>query len=434
MRIKSATIILCMLLFRILASGQSQEDRFARIYPVFNQHKNWSARWFGTIDGRMHVSMYLARNKDNEYRGLYTYESSGLSFQLEGEMNDEGLINLKEIDSLQRVTGSFVGDIHQDVFSGEWQDYKQYQSMPFELLSGKFPDDAGSYQVFRAPRFPDITLLIEKKSGLVYLTILRNGEFIKTILEQKPDKVYLYKGTLENSEGSLSEVLFSLNPNLYYIEILDEDTRRLSIRLEEQVRIPNIARDHTTFGSTVALLYPHTQNQKFNSWIFEKLKSWYSEQITKMADLDQNISDFMHEERFSKNAIAEVTLDLTSNDLISGLIRYSSSLSDSVIEETFIYSLAKNRELSLAEFFPKGSNMATIIQELGQGEKIYETIAVSEDEGMPSWDLVSLSNFGLMLRSRFSTLIGQSEALIHPDLVRPFLSKNELSKKPGIWQ
>ena len=433
MRIISGIVILFFYFVSNL-EGQSPEARFAKLYPVFNQQKTWSEQWYGTLDGRMHVSMYLARNKDGAFRGVYNYESSGLSFQLEGEIDDEGLINLKEIDSLQRVTGSLVGDIHNDVFSGEWQDYKQYQSLPFELLLGKYPENAGAYQYFKAPKFNDVKALVERKSGSVIISIIHEGEFLKTILEQDQDKKFLFRGTLENSEGIISEILVSLNPDLYYMEIVDDEGKRKSIRLAEQSKMTLIARDHTTFGSTVALLYPFCENTLFNSWMFEELKMWYHVEIKKMARLDQNMSDFMHEERFSKNALAEVSLDLVTNDLVSGIMRFSSSMTDTVRERPFIYSLSKNKELHLSDFFTKNTHIKMAVENLLETEHWYESINPTDDDVYPPYELVTLSNFGLMLRSRFSTLNGQNEVLIHMKALKPYLANNDLARKYGIWQ
>lgn len=434
MRLSVGNILIILCLSTIYLSGQSHEERFAKLYPVFNQEKVWAGRFFGAIDGRMNVSMYLAKNKAGDFRGLYTYDSSGLTFQLEGDTDADSLVNLKEIDSLQRVTGSFIGYIDDGVFSGDWSDYKQYQGFSFELINGDFPKNAGWYLMLHSTKNDDVVAMVERRSAITTFTFSYQNELFKTILEQRHDKSHLYYGTIENAEGLISEILVSLNPDLYYMEMTDADEKKHSIRLRKESQIELIGRDHTTFASSVAILYPHSDNPIFNSWIFEGLKPWYESEIKKMAQLDVQVEDYMHDERFSKNALAEVSLDFVGEELLSGFIRFSSSMTDTVLEKPFIYSLQKNKEMLLSDFFTKGQDMPQMISTLSIGKKWAESTYENEDGSLPAYELISISPFGLIMRSRFSTLVGQNEILIHKNELLTFKKDNDTARKHRLWQ
>ena len=154
--------------FFIICSADAQDiplrEDFVKAFPVFSTNISWSKLYHGYLDGDTEVEMYLAKDQ-KEYKGLYRYISSGLTFHLEGSYDQDGLLYLKEIDSLFRVTGYMVGDFEKEKFEGEWRDYAQIHSLPInvsEQLDTTYKQNTNNWYMYLSGiRYPEIRFTVE---------------------------------------------------------------------------------------------------------------------------------------------------------------------------------------------------------------------------------------------------------------------------------
>ena len=425
--------------FFIICSADAQDiplrEDFVKAFPVFSTNISWSKLYHGYLDGDTEVEMYLAKDQ-KEYKGLYRYISSGLTFHLEGSYDQDGLLYLKEIDSLFRVTGYMVGDFEKEKFEGEWRDYAQIHSLPVnvsEQLDTTYEQNTNNWYMYLSGiRYPEIRFLVEKKHENVSAFFHFGGDLLEASLSLIPGRKNLYTGTYSNLNDETKEIFLSLNPELAYFETTDSLDRKVSFRLNSEAILPLATKDFTVYTTRMTALTPTVQTKNFNLWLDTKIAYWWEDQLSRAKLYNTHMEDFSHSERFIKGANIDVIMDLVTTSLISGRFILQSSFTDTIHEIPFIYHISKDKEVSLAELYPKKTDIELIIQHIISGRIVYQKIP--SDEVSKPYVFPTLSHFGLSIRTAFDPIDGQDQMIINSRDVLPMMNKNNIIKKSGIWQ
>jgi len=103
---------------------------------LFGLTLDFEKEYKGTIDKNLNIYMFLKSNK-GKISGFYSYQQVGYTLSLEGNIDEQGKIELFEYNSNHTRTGEFTGKLFKNEISGKWR--KPFQE-PLEFQV---------YQVFK---------------------------------------------------------------------------------------------------------------------------------------------------------------------------------------------------------------------------------------------------------------------------------------------
>ncbi len=92
----------------------------------------WSKSFDGLIDGKYQIYMRL-NNKNGTLSGYYFYKSAGKDLQLRGKISENGEVHVKEINSKDKTTGIFTGELKKNLFKGTWENADRTKKFSFSL-------------------------------------------------------------------------------------------------------------------------------------------------------------------------------------------------------------------------------------------------------------------------------------------------------------
>ncbi len=94
----------------------------------------FSLKYKGTIDNRLHVSIFL-NQIDDKIKGIYYYDNNKYYLTLDGTIGKTGNCIIFENNYKGKITGKFEGILNNDKFNGTWKNADNTKELSFELLN-----------------------------------------------------------------------------------------------------------------------------------------------------------------------------------------------------------------------------------------------------------------------------------------------------------
>ncbi len=82
--------------------------------------KTFSLKYKGTIDSRLHISVFL-NQVDDKIKGIYYYDNNKYYLTLDGTVSKSGNCIIFENNYKGKITGKFEGLLNNEKFSGTWK-------------------------------------------------------------------------------------------------------------------------------------------------------------------------------------------------------------------------------------------------------------------------------------------------------------------------
>ena len=94
----------------------------------------FSLKYEGTIDKRLHISIFL-NQVDDKISGIYYYDKNKQFLTLDGTIGKAGHCIMFENNAEGKITGKFEGVLNDDSYKGTWKNAKNTKELSFELVN-----------------------------------------------------------------------------------------------------------------------------------------------------------------------------------------------------------------------------------------------------------------------------------------------------------
>lgn len=430
------TSIILLFLFQLSFSQTLEQEIRSRFT---NPRKVDFLKYYkGRIDHFNDIALVLAHD-GQKCKGQLTYLRSKTIFNLEGTiMNQQFLLN--ELDELGNVTGSLNGEIKGNSIEAEWENLNNSIGKKAILTETTkledFPVHCGdnkwvSIYVGKGNGL-ELELIVQKRSnnqlsGIAYLEG-KSYQFQGDIDERNFINVYL-KTHIERNYGKLTGDF--KNQNFFRANLIAENgqSRTLTFKLKERLRVGCI--EYADYVSSFDLTYPKTKSAQFNNWLGKIVNDWA-----------QSCRNYSKKVSFSKNsqlrasvrAFGWCSMDVYSNELISGFLSFNSTWGKNDRGIAFNFDPKTEQLLTHDDIFKPHFNQNHFIKNLVK--TIYTNHPLWGDEGFRSWieEDAAFPHFiirkdGINFSTNFNVLYGRQNVTIPFEELGAFLKEHEILKK-----
>lgn len=233
----------------------------------------FSLKYKGTIDNRLHISVFLNQVED-KINGIYYYDNNKYYLTLDGTISKTGHCIIFENNYKGKITGKFEGVLDNENFKGTWKNADNTKELSFELVN-QAPLNTGDKG--EAP-------LIKSKSSPFYVFVIGGLFAIGVgVLVYRKNKMK----SISASEPAIEPVKETVTTNN------NIDIDKLSSKIVQDLKDANVLAPTTseTLKDNVVLDAQETINKRkgddFEKFIISKvpnkywkLKTWRSDKYT----------------------------------------------------------------------------------------------------------------------------------------------------------
>ena len=400
------------------------------MFPV-NTKGVWINYLSGTVGNRHVVDMILGTD-GHSFRGVYTMRSSGTSFFVEGQDQNQ-ILRLAELNGDQRLTGFLTGNYDGKIFEGQWYNGDQSVSMPLKL--SVVPD----FNAFAMPQCGqehwERIFSGKLQSQNVRVHLIRDGLTFKCRLM---DSTHVKRDILAGKGGRVEILTFDFSNTILNGGWLVLDTARLDkldiVFLDEGgYEVPGSLKvetlldykcfEYADYYARVFGIRPLTGNRKFDTWMQKAYSDWTEASVKKLNE--QGSKELGTRDRWILSAEAWVEVGMFTEQLISGTIHFQNNINRTLDKKPFIFDLKGGRELALKDIFESpaiaGDFMDAYIrshiprEQMGEGEKKWM-------DGQ-RYEYMTFAEEGVSFKTNFSTIYGEREIILPWKDVIPFFKK-----------
>lgn len=380
----------------------------------------WINQLSGHLDG-VHVLDMVIGTDGKQCKGKYTLRSSNTSFIFEGEDTGEQL-RLIELTDTGLFCGYILGNYDGKNLNAVWMDVKKIQKIPLTARVNATYDthDAISCDAARwISRYEGridnekVSLIVLNDKDHVTLNWITGGLFFSDAFAMTGTQSLFpdinFAGTvLANKKLNLNSIANKSATDKGAEIISGNQVQRLSTSASLEFDCFEFA-DFTTL---MELVKPNPGKQKFNTWLEQNFKTWFSEiQKRKSHKPDE---DYSTTERWAYNVTGWVEVDLYNQDLLSGTVYTQIPKDKKVYKHAFIYDLGNGKEIKFADIFDKNFNFTDFIKKTIKAKKKELTVPAVMRKWIDEQDFmnISLKYQGLSCRTNFHTVYGEHEIII----------------------
>jgi hypothetical protein len=360
----------------------------------------WVNEYEGLLDGFHKINMTISTD-GNHIKGLYQFEGQKNIFILDGEKNEEYYV-LSEIDEKHHTCGYLHLEESGKYLIGNWTDVDNSRDIPilFSILPSKIEscESTNSYRIYEGNSQGDILDIHIKKQGEEQsITLWKENValFDERIFCDEEPCIFTITTAFTDKVDSMT------------IKITADDLQVISIKnnlraidrylLQSKINYKCI--ESSNFRSRTTVNYPLVDNDKFDKYLNAIIEAWQKASQVKIKQSYTRDPADIASDRLKYEAFIWADVDLYTKDIISGNLYYQTSWDSKVEKSSFNFDLKKNDELESKNLFDKNLDLDLFLKKQSQGaDKEYK--------------YVNLDSYGLVLRSEYDLMYGQSSKQI----------------------
>jgi len=409
--------------FFFASSGIAQvEHTKANVREMFPPKTKdlWIHYLSGTIDSKHVVDMIIGTD-GHTCKGLYTLRSSNTTFYFDGYDNNHQL-SLVELNPDFRMTAFIYGNYDGQILNGEWVSGDKNLVLPIKLeLVNSFENyrlpncKNYQYQKLFSGKVNDRVVRIHLvRDHLNYICHIYDGELYYS-------QTFIGKGGrtesfgLNNSFSHLNKswlVLDTSNLEKMDIVFVDETGYEITTPIKSNASIVSECYEYADYHSRLICMRPLSGHKKFDLWMEITLRDWIQNAIKKLKSIEKD--EMATRDRWMLSANGWVEIDLFMDDIISGTIYMQSSWKNETDKVSFIYDIKNGKEMMLQDIFESKFDSKEYFR-LIVSARIKEINWKAEDKNWvnnQNFNFVTLSDKGVIFRTKFSTIYGEKEIII----------------------
>jgi hypothetical protein len=372
----------------------------------------WLKDMRGYFDHSHEVRMILAT--DNKvFKGAYEILSSKQRFFLDGNHDGQQIV-LVESDSLGRNTGIIYGDMNEDKFYCTWSDPKKQEQYPLFLFTqSPYKNPCGNigyamhYQCRTYGNDSMRQITIVKYEDDVYMDVHYAKSKIRHKLSCQNDACSQFRHIPTSLEDQ-QEYRLDLATNAITIR---EGKLSKKIDLVFKRKLTFDCNTFMDFDTKNALIYPISNDKKFNTWVAQTFTSKYfikdNSGIKRSADVDLSIAD-----RMSVLNAGDVILDYMTDSIMSGVFFIQHSSTAKAIEVPFIWNFMKSKNINMQDMFDKGYLYDGTINKYIANIKSKDDDIREKYFSKCDYNIRTYTNEGILCRTPFHSIYGRDEILV----------------------
>ena len=414
-----AYLVLGLLLFSnlIFAQGDLVLEDFKK------EHEGKTILFYEGLLESYHPFQLVLTFDEKDCSGYYKFNSSGVHFSLEGDIEEDGSLAFVELDQNEQISGYLSGKYDQREFSLMWRDVNKLSELNMKLKKV----DSFSEKQFVGQEESLIKIVAKSYGKRIDLWQDVQEQKINIVGQNFPYFSFSYRCnndcTKIESTGLRKESKYKafqmvpFNEQKETITFYKKDgTKYLFVGEREET----IYMKHKTFADyrvMIDLSYPVTKSFEFNKWIETNINEV---QQTLLDEIYNSILDDqgdIPDERYQFEAYSWYDIDYVSSDIISGTITHTKSWKSDTEKIAFIFDNKEQKMLDLQDLFKSGFDHKEFMSEFLIKQK-QNMSAGNLDGPKLSWisrdnfDNISINEMGLICNSDYSVIFGDNKFII----------------------
>lgn len=420
----------------LLAIGQT--DLKLEDFKVEHQGKEVFL-YEGLLEGYHPVMMALAF-EDKSCSGYYQFSSSGVSFNLEGDLEEDDTIMFVELDESDQISGYLTGKYSHDQFELNWKDVKKMTELKLQMKRVNAFGEANSY--FQEKSLVKMVAhsygkqidiwqdVLEKKINIVG----QNFPYFSFQYRCNDDCTKIESKSLRKGSEYHTFQMIPFNEEKETLTFFKKDGTKFMFVGEKE---ETIYMKHKTFADyrvMIDLSYPVTQSFEFNKWIEGNINKVQKTLLDEIYDSILDDQGDIPDERYQFEAYSWYDIDYISKDIISGTITHTKSWKSDTKKIAFIFDNKEQRMLKLRDLFKSKFDYETFMSEFLEEEK--NNITVGSPDGPKlkwinddSFDNISINEMGLICNSDYSVIFGDSKIIIPFEAIKKHLGNKSIKSE-----
>lgn len=432
------------ILFFICVYCFSYSQREGGLQSLFDANEKPEEIYFqGVLNGIHQINISLGVS-NGVCKGYYSYIGSKLTFQLEGNV-DNNSFDLQELDQNLNVSAHILLHLKDNLLTGEWSHMEKEISFPMsarkvENFSYAIKDCQNNswqkiyYGVLENNNI-SIRLTKEADSDLFVNMNIANIPF-DFVSSCETAECRFFKQDFGNQTGLFEELEFRrIDSSFLNITLIKSDRSKklVSLRLDETLDYDCI--DYSSYVSRYDLIYPKLKNLFFNKHISAIVKQWENKVAVQIDSVESINPGVIPSDRFTFEANGWVDILHFENKLISGIFTFQNNWSRKSEQIPFSFDLRNNKEIEIQNVFKSSfdykSFLNTYIEEQKKNYLPFQEKYISEWLKNENFDNLTMTDDGIILSSSFSNIFGtQYISLPYVD-IKKHLQK-DFKKQIGI--
>ncbi len=430
-------LLIAILLLPEIGQSQSTEREHA-VYQLFDkpQKIKWLRHYKGRIDDLNDITMTLAFD-GKSCKGMLVYLRSKETFQLKGTIKD-GLLDLKEIDQQEEVSGYIRGQITELRLVGEWSNFDysiggmlDLHQVETEVIVPTYCGNNKWIYHYKGLLLGGASELILQKDadnslrGVLYYETTQKSYYLQGELDENMLFSMQLKDEHAQIKGTLSGSLVEAQTINATFQAPSEQKGVATYQLEDEMLVGCV--EFADYMSSYDITYPKTQHRQFNEWIDQLTEDWvyscrqYTEEVRK---LNQKPAPAL---RAKVRAYAWSDLEMLSDEIISGFITYSNTWSVGLRGQAFNFDLRSGREIMISDIFIDNFDHSRFLKKYISKNidkhRLYRNSQYREWLATTMFPYFTIHKEGISFCSNFNATYGQQRVTIpYSDLI-PYLHK-----------
>lgn len=391
----------------------------------------------GRIDDISDVTVSLTFDRNN-CKGELVYLRSKDKFRLQGSRKDD-LLQLKEFNQENKVTGYFNGKIEGTTIRLDWRNKSEIvgHSLSLEEVARQpdFPTFCGNNKWISAykgrMKNKDISILLQRVDnnrilGHAYFENDREKMLIRGYLSanQNLNLNFFKENTLEDI-GTLRGIFKekqNLRVSFYNTQNVQEF---VSLKLEKSLNVSCL--EYADYYTNYDFLFPKSEDAIFNEVMVLLTKDWIEECRKHSQQSRKKTADVAS--RASQRAYSWTDIELLTDDFISGMLTYHTTWSEQERTKTFNYDLTTNSVIELKDIFKKGFNYQSFVKKY-ISEEIKKEAIYKHDAEFRKWITIeefpffTIGKDGISFFTEFHFIYGRQRVLIPYKKMKSNIRKN----------
>ena len=404
------------------------------------QHKGKDILLYdGSLDVYHPVQLALTFD-GKDCSGYYKFLSSGVHFKIEGDLENDSILALIELDNNDQISGYINGTYSSKGLELEWQDVDKLSNHNLVLdRVDKFtekqyvPQEESLVKIVAKSYGKKIDLwqdVQEKKINIVG----ENFPFFSFEYRCNDDCSKIESKALRKESKYKAFQMVPFNEEKETITFYKKDgTKYLFVGEREET----IYMKHKTFADyrvMIDLAYPVTRSFKFNKWIESNINKIQQTLLDEIYDSILDDQGDIPEERYQFEAYSWYDIDYVSADIISGTVTHTKSWKPDTKKIAFIFDNKEQKILDVKDLFKSGFNHQAYITKFLDEQK--QNIAAGTPDGpRTTWinkdkfDNISISEVGLICNSDYSVIFGDNKFVIPFDAIKKHFKNKSIKSE-----
>lgn len=427
-----------MLLVLLAVTCYCQEDILFEDFKV--EHKGGEMLLFeGALESYHPIQMVLAFD-GKSCSGYYKFNSSGISFQLEGDLEPDSSITFVELDKSDQISGYLTGIYSDDSFQLLWRDVKKLTELNLDLLrvdqfteSFNFSQEKSLVKIVAKSYGKQIDLWQDVKEQSINI-VGKNFPYFSFDYKCNSDCTKIESKELRTGSTYHTFQMIPFNDEKETITFFKKDgTKYLFVGEKEET----IYMKHKTFADyrvMIDLSYPVTKSFKFNKWVETNINKVQEQLLDEIYESIIEDQGDIPDERYQFESYSWYDIDYISKDVISGTITHTKSWKSSTEKIAFIFDNREQEMLEVRDLFKSNFDYEGFITEFLKERKDNLSSGTSSGPKLKwikedDFDNISINEMGLICNSDYSVIFGDNKIIIPFDAFKKYLDNKSIKNE-----